>query len=60
MDYSIFLLHRYEEELEKFEDKEEAMGHAIAKTASSIVGSSLTTIAGFLAIAVMELTIGKI
>lgn len=59
LDYSIFLLHRYEEELEKFEDKEEAMGHAIAKTASSIVGSSLTTIAGFLAIAVMELTIGK-
>lgn len=59
LDYSIFLLHRYEEELEEFEDKEEAMGHAIAKTASSIVGSSMTTIAGFLAIAFMELTIGK-
>ncbi len=36
------------------------MATAITKTASSIVGSSLTTIAGFLAIAVMELTIGKI
>lgn len=59
LDYSIFLLHRYEEECEKLEDREEAMGHAIAATASSIVGSSLTTIAGFLAIAFMELTIGK-
>ena len=59
LDYSIFLIHRYEEECEEFENKEEAMGHAIAKTASSIVGSSLTTIAGFLAISVMELTIGK-
>lgn len=59
LDYSIFLLHRYEEECEKLDNKEEAMGHAIAMTASSIVGSSLTTIAGFLAIAFMELTIGK-
>src|SRR5699024_4769677 len=59
LDYSIFLLHRYEEECRNFEDKDEAMGVAIAKTASSIVGSSLTTIAGFLAIAFMELTIGK-
>ena len=59
LDYSIFLLHRYEEECEKQDNKEEAMGHAIAMTASSIVGSSLTTIAGFLAIAFMELTIGK-
>ena len=59
LDYSIFLLHRYEEEQEKTDDIEEAMAIAITKTASSIVGSSLTTIAGFLAIAVMELTIGK-
>ncbi len=59
LDYSIFLLHRYEEESSKLEDKEEAMGKAIAKTASSIFGSSLTTIAGFLAIAFMELSIGK-
>lgn len=59
LDYSIFLLHRYDEESLKTEDKEEAMGMAISKTASSIIGSSLTTIAGFLAIAFMELTIGK-
>jgi hypothetical protein len=59
LDYSIFLLHRYEEECGNFDNKEEAMGHAIAKTASSIAGSSLTTIAGFLAIAAMELTIGR-
>ncbi|MDN6161195.1 MAG: MMPL family transporter [Atopostipes sp.] len=61
LDYSIFLLHRYEEESkkEKGKNKEKAMGTAIAKTASSIFGSSLTTVAGFLAIAFMELTIGK-
>lgn len=59
LDYSIFLLHRYEEESRKHDDKEEAMAYAIANTASSIVGSSLTTVAGFLAIAAMELTIGK-
>lgn len=59
LDYSIFLLHRYEEESRTIDDKEEAMGKAITKTASSIIGSSLTTVAGFLAIAFMELTIGK-
>src|SRR5699024_4118621 len=51
LDYSIFLIHRYEEESKKQEEKDLAMGTAIAKTASSIFGSSLTTIAGFLAIA---------
>lgn len=59
LDYSIFLLHRYEEESLKIDNKEDAMAEAINKTASSIIGSSLTTIAGFLAIAAMELTIGK-
>lgn len=59
MDYSIFLLHRYDEECAKVEDKHQAMATAIGKTASSILGSSLTTIAGFLAIAFMELTIGR-
>jgi len=59
MDYSIFLLHRYEEECANVEDKCQAMATAIGKTASSILGSSLTTIAGFLAIAFMELTIGR-
>lgn len=59
MDYSIFLLHRYQEEGSKVDDKNHAMANAIEKTAASIMGSSLTTIAGFLAIAFMELTIGK-
>lgn len=59
MDYSIFLLHRYEEEKEKYEDKEFAMSEAISKTVTSIAGSSLTTIAGFLALCAMQLTLGK-
>ncbi|MCM1991437.1 efflux RND transporter permease subunit [Oceanirhabdus seepicola] len=59
MDYSIFLLHRYDEEREKFSDKTEAMAEAISKTIVSISGSSLTTIAGFLALCVMQLTLGK-
>ena len=59
LDYSIFLLHRYEEELRSTENKEDAMSKAISKTASSVIGSSLTTIAGFMALAAMELTIGK-
>ena len=59
MDYSIFLIHRYDEELETVKDKNEAMSRAIAKTFSSITGSSLTTIAGFLALCVMELGIGR-
>jgi len=59
MDYSIFLLHRYEEEKREFEDKSEAMAEAIASTFAAITGSSLTTIAGFLALTVMSLGIGK-
>lgn len=59
LDYSIFLYHRYEEELLNYEDKDEAMAIAIDSTASSIIGSSLTTVAGFLAIGAMELSIGK-
>lgn len=59
MDYSIFLLHRYEEEKLRIEDKEEAMAEAIANTITAISGSSLTTIAGFLALCVMELALGK-
>ncbi len=58
MDYSIFLLHRYEEEIPNHNSKNEAMAEAISKTAASIMGSSLTTIAGFLALTVMKLTIG--
>lgn len=59
MDYSIFLLHRYEEEKERYEDKEDAMAEAICKTFASITGSSLTTIAGFISLCAMQLLIGK-
>ena len=59
MDYSIFLYHRYEEERSSEENHTIAMGNAIAKTASSIAGSSLTTIAGFLALIAMRITLGR-
>lgn len=59
MDFSIFLLHRYEDELRNTDDKNHAMARAISNTASSIFGSSLTTIAGFLALGIMNLGIGK-
>lgn len=60
MDYSIFLLHRYDEERKKIdESKEQAMAITIKQTMASITGSSLTTIAGFLALSVMSLTLGK-
>ena len=60
MDYSIFLLSSYEENKERFpDDRERAMGHAIANTFKSIVGSSVTTIAGFVALCVMQLTLGR-
>ncbi|GAA0855449.1 efflux RND transporter permease subunit [Clostridium baratii] len=58
MDYSIFLMHRYDEELLKHEEKEDAMAQAISSTMLSISGSSLTTIAGFLALCTMDLTLG--
>ena len=59
MDYSIFLLHRYDEERESRENKVEAMANAIEATIESVVGSALTTVAGFLALCVMELALGK-
>lgn len=59
MDYSIFLLHRYDEEREVQKDKVIAMANAIANTMTSVAGSSLTTIAGFLALCTMELALGK-
>lgn len=59
MDYSIFLLNRYDEERINQPNKTEAMAIAIEKTMSSIAGSSLTTIAGFLALCIMELGFGK-
>ncbi|RPF42231.1 hypothetical protein EDD70_2570 [Hydrogenoanaerobacterium saccharovorans] len=58
MDFSIFLLHRYDEEKENGMNSEDAMVHAIVNTFTSISGSSLTTIAGFLAMCTMSLTLG--
>jgi predicted RND superfamily exporter protein len=59
MDYSIFLLHSYEENKLRFPgDKNRAMGHAISNTFRSIVGSSVTTIAGFIALCFMTFTLG--
>ena len=59
MDYSIFLYHRYEEERERYEDKRDAMTQAIIAAFRSLSGSSLTTIAGFLALCFMRLTLGR-
>ena len=56
-DYSIFLYHAYEDKKEKM-SKEEAMEEAISETFTSVVGSSLTTIAGFLVLCTMKLTLG--
>ena len=58
MDYSIFLWHSYQENRDKTEDKEDAMANAIAETFSSVVGSSITTVAGFIALCFMSFTLG--
>ena len=59
MDYSIFLWHSYQEHRnEQGMDREEAMANAIAKTLTSVAGSSITTIAGFLALCFMTFTLG--
>ena len=58
-DFSIFLYHKYEEEKKKQKNKEEAMENAITSTFKSVLGSSLTTFAGFLALCSMSLTLGK-
>lgn len=59
MDYSIFLWHSYEEQQERFAgDKKRAMAHAISNTVTSVVGSSITTVAGFVALCFMSFTLG--
>ncbi|WP_035762530.1 efflux RND transporter permease subunit [Butyrivibrio sp. XPD2006] len=58
LDYSIFLWHSYQEELEKTSDKNEAMANAITATFQSVIGSSITTIAGFVALCFMSFTLG--
>ena len=56
MDYSIFLLNSYEENKKRFPgEKERAMGHAISNTFKSVAGSSVTTVAGFVALCVMTI-----
>jgi predicted RND superfamily exporter protein len=59
MDYSIFLLNRYDEEKQRCSDRREAMAQAVKNTFAALSGSSLTTIAGFLALCFMKLSIGK-
>ena len=59
MDFAIFLYHSYIQEKNNFTSKEEAMSNAIRKTFTSVLGSSLTTIAGFLALCSMNLSLGK-
>lgn len=59
MDYSIFLWHSYKEEQENYPgEKDKAMAHAIANTITSVVGSSVTTVAGFIALCFMSFTLG--
>ncbi len=58
LDYSIFLWHSYQEELEKTSDKNEAMANAITATFQSVIGSSITTVAGFVALCFMSFTLG--
>ena len=59
MDYSIFLWHSYEEQQGRFPgDKKRAMAHAISNTITSVVGSSITTVAGFIALCFMSFTLG--
>ncbi len=59
MDYSIFLWHSYNEQRERFCDIEQAMAIAIKETLTSVVGSSITTIAGFIALCFMTFTLGR-
>lgn len=59
LDYSIFLWNSYKEQKQLTDDKDQAMANAICQTFSSILGSSLTTVAGFLSICFMSFTLGR-
>lgn len=59
MDYSIFLWHSYCEQLTTQEDHQTAMAEAVARTITSVTGSSITTIAGFVALCFMSYTMGR-
>ena len=58
-DFSIFLYHKYQSNLEKMSDRNKAMAKAIEETLVSVLGSAFTTVAGFLALCSMNLTLGK-
>ncbi len=59
MDYSIFLWHSYNEQLTRYDDHRQAMAVAIHETLTSVVGSSITTVAGFAALCFMTFTLGR-
>lgn len=59
MDYSIFLWHSYNEQRERHENNDEAMAFAIHETLTSVIGSSVTTISGFIALCFMSFTLGR-
>lgn len=59
MDYSIFLLHSYEEAKPKYDNRDDAMAEAIANTFISVAGSSVTTVAGFAALIFMTFELGR-
>ncbi len=59
LDYSIFLWHSYKENKTVYEDRNEAMAEAVRLTFSSVIGSSLTTVAGFVALCAMSFTLGR-
>lgn len=59
MDYSIFLWHSYNEQKQQMDDKYEAMATAIHNTFTSVLGSSITTVAGFIALCFMTFTLGR-
>ena len=59
MDYSIFLWNSYNEQRGRFQDNKDAMAAAISATLTSVVGSSITTIAGFIALCFMSFTMGR-
>lgn len=58
MDYSIFLIDRYLEEKEKYDDRRDAMAQAVSQSFTALLGSSLTTVFGFLALCFMQLKLG--
>ena len=59
MDYSIFLWNSYNEQRRRYDDNKEAMARAIQATLTSVLGSSITTVAGFISLCFMSFTMGR-